>query len=342
MEGRTSFGRSFPLKGLFAFIGVMVLMIAPAFFETGFALHIATLILLWAILCLSLNIIFGYAGQLSIAHGGLFGTGAYVYAVLAAKFGMSFWPAFALGGATAGIVGFLMGIPALKLKGPYFVIVTLGFNIIIVSIIENLENLTEGVNGLVGIPSPESIRLPFFTMDFTSKISQYYLIAAFLVFFLILMYFVKNSRLGRCLVAIKEDEELCRSAGLNTMWIKVQTFVLSSVVAGLGGGLFASYIGILTPNDASFHVSFDALVFLTVGGIGTITGAIIGPAIMIIISELLQAVAEVRLLVNGLALVILIIFMPQGIAGGIGHLGKRFFFAGRHDYMERARGKPCC
>jgi branched-chain amino acid transport system permease protein len=325
----TSISGSLPLKGPFAVLGVMILMIAPAFFATGFALHIATLILLWATQCLSLNIIFGYAGQLSMAQGGLFGTGAYVYAVLAAKFGMNFWPAFALGGAAAGLVGLLIGIPSLKLKGPYFIIVTLGFNIIIVAIIENLDKLTEGVNGLVGIPSPSSIHLPFFTVDFTSKISQYYLIAGFLVLFWIIMHFIRNSRFGRCLVAIKDDEELCRSAGLNTLWIKIQTFVLSSVLAGLGGGLFASYIGILIPHDASFHTGFDALVFLTVGGIGTTVGTIIGPAIMIIISELLQAMAEVRLFVNGLALVILIIFMPQGIAGGIGRLGKRFFSSSR-------------
>jgi branched-chain amino acid transport system permease protein len=264
-----------------------------------------------------------------MAQGGLFGIGAYVYGVLAVKFGMNFWPAFALGGAAAGLVGLLIGIPSLKLKGPYFVIVTLGFNIIIVAIIENLDKLTEGVNGLVGIPPPSSIHLSFFTVEFTSKISQYYLIACFLVVSWILMQIIRNSRFGRCLVAIKEDEELCRSSGLNTMWIKIQTFVLSSVLAGLGGVLFAAYIGILIPHDASFHTGFDALVFLTVGGIGTTIGTIIGPAIMIILSELLQAMAEVRLFANGLALVILIIFMPQGIAGAFSRLGKRFFSSGR-------------
>ena len=109
------------------------------------------------------------------------------------------------------------------------------------------------------------------------------------------------------------------------MWIKVQTFVLSSILAGLGGVLYASYIGILTPHDASFHMGFDALVYLTVGGIGSIVGTILGPAIMILISELLQTVVEIRLFINGLALIILIIFMPRGIAGGVAYLWEKLF-----------------
>jgi branched-chain amino acid transport system permease protein len=109
------------------------------------------------------------------------------------------------------------------------------------------------------------------------------------------------------------------------MWVKVQTFVLSSIMAGLGGVLYASYIGVITPYDASFHMGFDALVYLTIGGIGSIVGTILGPLIVILISELLHAVVEIRLFINGLALVILIIFMPQGITGGIAQLWKKFF-----------------
>jgi len=321
-------------KVLLTIGGVALLIIVPMVFTAGFYLHIATLILLWTMLCLSLNIIFGYGGQLSLVHGGLFGTGAYVYGVLAAKFGINFWLAFALGGLSAGLIGLLIGVPSLRLRGPYFVIVTLGFNIIIVAIIENLETLTEGVNGLIGIPGPGSIHFPFFTLDLNSKILQYYLILFFLVLFWIVMHLIRRSRLGRCLVAIKEDEELCRSVGINTMWIKSQTFVLSSILAGLGGVLYAAYVGLLTPHDASFHVGFDALVFLTVGGIGTIVGTILGPAIMIVISEFLQAVVEVRLFVNGLALIILIIFMPKGIAGGVSYLWKKHFSSHKHTSVK--------
>ncbi len=310
---------------LFGIAGIVFLIIIPAISTTGFFLHMATVILLWTMLCLSLNIIFGYGGQLSLAHGGLFGAGAYVYGVLVTKLSIGFWLAFPMAGAATGIIGLLIGIPSLRLKGPYFVIVTLGFNIILVAIIRNLTSLTGGVNGLVGIPGPGIIPGPFFALDFNSKTSQYYLILFFLLVFWLVMYFIKDSRIGKCLAAIKEDEDLCQSVGINTMWVKVQAFVLSSILAGLGGVLYASYIGVLTPNDASFHTGFDALVYLTVGGIGSVVGTILGPVIMILISEFLQAVVEIRLFINGLALVILIIFMPQGITGGIAYLWKKHF-----------------
>ncbi len=309
---------------LFLSAGILLLVLIPILPLSGFIVHIASLILLWAMICLSLNLIFGYAGQLSLAHGGLFGIGAYSYAILAGKLSLSFWLAFPLGGLAAGLTGFLIGVPSLRLKGAYFVIITLGFNIILVSVIEHLNELTGGVVGLVGIPAPSKIHLFFLNLDFSSKTAQYYLILFFLLVFWTVMVSIRNSLWGRSLVSIKEDEELCRSLGIDTMKRKVWTFVLSSILAGLGGGLYASTMGILTPQDASFHVGFDALVFLTVGGIGTIIGTILGPALMIVISELMQSMVEVRLLVNGLALIVLIIFMPQGVVGGTVALWKRY------------------
>ena len=187
---------SFSPKAGFTIAGIIFLIILPKIFTAGFLLYTTTLILLWALICVSLNIIFGYAGQLSVAHGGLFGIGAYVYGVLATKFGVDFWVAFPIAGFAAGLVGLLIGLPSLKLKGPYFVIVTLGFNVIIEAIIENLESLTEGVNGLVGIPSPGNIPCYFFTIDFSSKTSQYYLILFFLILFWIVMYLVRTSLTG--------------------------------------------------------------------------------------------------------------------------------------------------
>ena len=312
------------LRLLFAIGGVIFLILVPVFFTVPFIIYMGTLVLLWTIICLSLNLIFGYAGQLSLAHGGLFGIGAYTYAILATKLGMNFWLAFPIGGLVAGILGFLIGVPSLRLRGPYFAIVTIGFNIILVAVIDALEGLTGGVYGLRGIPIPSTIYGPFFTVNFESKISQYYLVLFFLLLFWLVMYLVRNSQAGRCLIAVKKDEELCKSVGINTMGIKIQCFVLSSILAGLGGVLYASYIGVITAYDASFHIGFSALVYLTVGGVGTIAGTIVGPLIMITISELLQAMVEVRQLVNGLVLVVLIIYMPRGVVGEIVYLWKRY------------------
>jgi branched-chain amino acid transport system permease protein len=305
-------------------VGIVCLSIFPLVFTSGYVIHIANMILIWSMICLSLNIIFGYAGQLSLAHGALFGTGGYIYAILATKFGMSFWLILPISGLAAAVIGLLIGIPSLRLKGPYFVIVTLGFNVILVAIIENLGDLTGGVIGMMGIPFLQSIRGPFFEIDMSSKVSCYYLMLFFLILFWIASYVIKTSLMGRSLIAIKEDEDFCRSLGINTMSMKLQSFVLSSFLAGLAGVLYAGYMGIITPHDASFHVGFDALVYLSVGGIGTIIGTIIGPGIMIILSEAMQGLMEMRQIFNGLALVLLIIFMPKGIAGAFQILWKRF------------------
>ena len=314
----------FPKRLLALAGGIVFLIIFPLIVTYGYIIHIGNIILLWTMLCLSLNIIFGYAGQLSLTHGGLFGMGGYTYAILATNFGMSFWLVLPISGLAAAVIGLLIGIPSLRLRGPYFVIVTLGFNVILVAVIENLGNLTGGVIGIMGIPFLQSIRGPFFEIDMSSKVSCYYLILFFLILFGIISYLIKSSLMGRSLTAIKADEDLCRSLGINSMSIKLQSFVLSSFLAGLGGALYAGYMGIITPHDASFHVGFDALVYLTVGGIGTITGTIIGPGIMIILSEVMQGLMEMRQVFNGFALVLLIIFMPKGIAGAFQILWKRF------------------
>ena len=303
--------------------GILILVLIPLGLPKGFFLHMMTVILIWSLLCLSLNIIFGYTGQLSLAHGGLFGIGGYIYAILSTKLAMNFWMACPIAGIIAGIAGLLIGIPSLKLRGPYFVIVTLGFNIIIVAIIRNL-GITGGVDGLMRIPGFSIISIPFLTINFETGISKYYLILLFFILALGIAYRTRNSFFGRCLLAIKEEEDLCESVGINTMSMKLQSFVLSSILAGLSGVLYVSYIGMITPEDASFHIGFDALVYLTVGGIGTLLGTIIGPVVMITLAETFQVLAEGRLLLNGLALIVLIIFLPQGIIGGLLPVWKRY------------------
>jgi branched-chain amino acid transport system permease protein len=297
--------------------GILVLILLPKILYIGFFLHIATVILIWAILCLSLNIIFGYTGQLSLAHGGLFGIGGYVYGILSTKLSLNFWLACPIAALAAGIAGVLIGVPSLRLRGPFFVIVTLGFNIIIVAIIKNLTKLTGGVNGLMGIPGPSSLFTPLINIDFETRFMKYYLILFFFLIVIVIAYRTKKCLVGKCFAAIKEDEDLCKSVGINTMSLKMQSFILSSILAGLAGVLYASYIGMMIPEDASFHIGFDALVYLTVGGIGTLLGSIVGPTLMIILSEIFQVVAEARTLFNGLALVLLIIFMPKGIIGNV-------------------------
>ena len=299
------------LKGIIILVGGICIIVLPFFLDNDFYIHILISVMIWSILCLSLNIIFGYAGQLSLAHGALFGVGAYTHAILTMKAYWNFWLALPSAALFAGLIGFLIGIPSLKARGPYFVIITLGFNIIITEIIENLEELTGGVVGLYGIPRPSS----FFAISFETKIAQYFLILTFLVLSLLFVHRIMNSILGKSFVAIRENEELAGSVGINPMNRKILAFTLSSILAGVAGGLFASYVGVLVPHDSGLHVGFDALVYLSLGGVGTLPGAIIGPLIISNIPEILREYGNVTSFVNGGILLLIIIFMPQGIFG---------------------------
>ena len=225
----------------------------------------------------------------------------------------SFWISLPLGAAITGIVGFIIGIPALKTRGPYFVIVTLGFNVIITEIIENWEKMTGGILGISEIAKPS----PIMSISFDTKTAQYFLILSIFILSLFMVYRLRNSTLGKNFVAIKENEALAECLGIPTMQKKILAFTLSSTLAGLAGGLFASYIGIVVPHDSSFHLGFNALVYLSLGGVGTLPGTIIGPLIIGNIPEILREYGDVTALVNGTILLLIIIFMPRGIFGKI-------------------------
>lgn len=306
---------------IFASLIAVLLIFLPMIFGSQYEIHMGILILIWSIMCLSLNLIFGYAGQVSLAHGGLFGTGAYLYGILAVNYGVSFWVGLPIACLFTGLMGALIGIPSLRLTGPFFVIVTLGFNVILTSIVTNLK-ITGGVVGLMGIPTIKTIDLSLFNINFGSKVTFYYFALICLGLVIALTYRIKNSLFGKSLVALSKDEDLCRSVGINTMEKKVKVFIISSVLAGFAGVIYASYIGIITPREADYHASFNALVYLVVGGVGTIAGAITGPSIMLILEEYLSEYGEVKTLIHGFALMVFVIFMSKGLTGVISRFTK--------------------
>lgn len=294
----------------------LVLISLPMIFGSQYAIHLGILILIWSIVCLSLNLIFGYAGQISLAQGGLFGAAAYLYGILAVHYGVSFWVGLPIACLFTGLIGAMIGILSLRLTGPYFVIVTLGFNVILTSIVMNMK-ITGGVVGLMGIPPINDINLSLFNINFGSKVTYYYFTLICLVLVIALTYRIKNSLFGKSLIALSKDEDLCRSVGINTMEKKVKAFIISSVLAGFAGVIYAAYIGIMTPREADYHASIDVLVYLVVGGVGTIAGAIAGPGIMILLQESLSEYGEVKTLIHGAVLIVFVIFMSKGITGTI-------------------------
>ncbi len=295
----------------------LVLAILAPLFTGEYLTSILLLIAIWAIVAISLNLLYGYTGQVSLGHSAFLGIGAYAMGILAVKLHIGFWPGFFAAIAISGFFGFLIGIPALKLRGPFFILVTLGFAAIVGVIVQGWSDFTGGANGLAGVPRPNPIPLPNGgAIHFDSLLSMYYFVLFFLVLIALVCHRLVNSLLGRTFVAISHDERLAEALGINTMQKKLTSFIISAVFSGVAGALYASYNSVISPDIAYFERGMDALALLIVGGAGTMAGPIVGAFVMTAIPEGLQIVPTLRTLIDGVILLFFIIFLPTGIMGG--------------------------
>ncbi|MFZ3591455.1 branched-chain amino acid ABC transporter permease [Bacillus sp. DJP31] len=287
-------------------------LVFPLLSDNQYMLHIFSSVFIFAIGVYGLNMIGGYTGQLSLAHAGFFGIGAYAVGVLTVKVGLNFWLALILGIIITSCIGFLIGLIALRTKEHFFAIYTLCVGYIIYLVIYKWEAVTEGVRGLIGIPAPA----PIGPVTFDSPKTLYYLMLFFLVLVVFLFRRIVQSLVGRTYIAIRNSEELAQTIGINTMKQKLVSFVLSTFFAGLSGGLYASFIRFIGPDISYINITFDMLMYLLVGGIGTISGPLVGTFLIIWVSQYLQFLQDYRMLIFGPLLVIIIIFYPYGIVGG--------------------------
>lgn len=266
----------------------------------GYYLRIMIFIGINIILALGLNLITGVTGQLSMGHAGFMSLGAYTSAILSVHFGTPFFLAIIAGALLAALFGFLIGIPTLRLDGDYLAMVTIGFSEIIRVFFLNFEPGGKAV-GFSGIPQETT---------FTT-------VWIIVVVVIILNSKLFNSRVGRSLFAIRENEIAAESCGINTTRMKVLAFTVGSLLGGLGGGLYAHYMYYINPQDFGFMKSIEILNMVVLGGMGSIPGTIIGVIILTLAPEVLRVVAEYRLLVYGALLVILMIFRPNGLLGDV-------------------------
>jgi branched-chain amino acid transport system permease protein len=308
-------------------IGIaLAVVFAVAFPLMGFKsyyLHIGVLSLFHILLALGLNLIAGYAGQLSLAQAAFFGIGAYVSALLMINSHWSFWLAAPAGALVSGLVAVAIGLPTLRLKGPYFVISTMGFGEIVRLIFLNWESLTRGPNGLNGIPAPDPISLGFMTLSFESRTESYYLVLCVLFAVLILYYNFVHSRIGRALRAIRNDYIAAQVMGIHIAFYRILAFGTCAMIAGLTGALYASYIRFISPDTFTSGESINILIMMVIGGMGTIIGPIIGAVFLTYLLETMRVFAEYRLVIYGLLMFIVILYMPQGIAGMMSDLWRR-------------------
>jgi branched-chain amino acid transport system permease protein len=274
-------------------------------------LQILTQAYVFAISACGLNVIVGLAGQLSLAHAGFFGIGAYAVALLATKAGLAFWLALPAGIALCIAAGYVIGSVCLRSKGHYFAIFTLAVGIIIHLVIQKWESLTHGHVGVIGIPGPG----PLGPITFDSGIARSYLALFFLAVTVIAVSRLVRSPIGRTLMAVRESEPLAAAVGIDVMAAKRMAFTISAAMAGLAGGLFAGFIGFLGPESANVEMTFNTLLYVMVGGIGSLAGPVAGTFIVYGLSQVLAVLQQYQMVIFGLALVLLILFMPSGLTG---------------------------
>lgn len=294
-----------------ALLLLAIAIVFPLISDNPYHIYLMSLAFIWAIATAGMNLITGYTGQLNLAHAGFMAIGAYTVGILTVDYGLNFWAAFAVSGLLAGAVGFFVGIVSLRLTEHYFAIFTLCVGFIIWQLLEKWESLTHGVHGVIDIPAPASIG----SINFAEPVAQYYLVLVVLVVALWLMHRLVTSLLGRTFLAIRNSEELAEALGIRLMRNKVLAFVLSTVMAGYAGGLYAGSVRFLDPNLSSVTQTFEMITYLLVGGIGTLFGPLVGALSVIWISQYLQFLQDYRMIVFGPLLVVLVIFFPRGIVG---------------------------
>ena len=304
-------------------LAVAAALLFPQLGVKNYYLHIAVLSLLHILLALGLNLIAGYAGQLSLAHAAFFGIGAYTTALLTLNQHWSFWLAAPIGAVVAGLVAVAIGLPTLRLKGPYFVISSMGFGEIVRLIFLNWQSVTRGPNGLPGIPAPDPINLGFVKLTFESRMESYYLILFVLFGVLILYYNLVNSRIGRALRAIRNDYIAAQVMGIHIAFYRILAFAGGAALAGLTGALYSGYIRFISPDTFTSGESINILIMMVIGGMGTIVGPIIGAVAITYLLETMRVFAEYRLVIYGLLMFVVILYMPQGVAGMLESLWHR-------------------
>jgi branched-chain amino acid transport system permease protein len=282
-----------------------ILILAYPFIVGGsnYYIILMNMVGIYAISAMALNVLTGYGGQISVGHSGFLSIGAYTAAILSTKLGMSFWLALPLSGVITGGIGFLIGIPAVRLKGHFLAVATLGFAVSIPLIAMKWDRLTGGFAGL-------SVKKP---MLFHTNVSFYYLLVIVTVFLTWVLYNLIHSSLGRAFIAIRESEIAATVMGINVSFYKACMFSISAFFTGLAGGLYVFMVGFISPNDFTLTTSFLLLAMIVVGGLASLPGSILGASLLTLLPYLTDKWIGVTNTVIGVAMGLVILFMPDGL-----------------------------
>lgn len=308
--------------GPWFWLAVAALAVAGFFVNSSYVLHIMILCFLWAMVAASWDLVVGYAGIMNYGQLVFFAFGAYTSGFLAAKLGVTPLVSMAIGAAATGLIGVLMGLPCLRLRGEYVALFTFAVHLAMPPVIQQGRDLGLGGNtGLLGIPP---VNLFGYVIGPLDKLGWYYLALAVAAVSVYLIYFVLlRSRLGHAFVALRDSEGFARALGIDDFKYKLLAFTISAAFAGLAGALYAHYTTVVTPKILGNEFFLMAMVMLAVGGMGRFPGVLIGAFIVIIGNELLRSFDNYRLIVLGVVVVATVLLLPNGLVSLAGRLGWR-------------------
>ncbi len=265
-------------------------------------------------LAIGLDFVLGYAGQLNLGQSAFYGIGAYVSTLLVMRLGVPFWIAFAGAVAFAGLAGVVLSLFAMRLRGHYLAIASLGFAVITYQVLLNWIGLTQGPLGIYAIPPPPALALPSLpAVDFHDLAHLFHLVASFALLTYLVLDQLVRSPIGETLAAVREDEVSAAALGINCAAWRVFAFGIGSAVAGAAGGFYAGFVGTLVPDAFFITESFTILAMVVVGGMGTLIGPVVGAILLTLLPELLRGIGDLRLVVYGAALTLVVLFMPGGL-----------------------------
>jgi branched-chain amino acid transport system permease protein len=315
-------------RGVAPVLLIFTLLVPVIFYNQRYILDLGILVLTYVMLGWGLNVVVGLAGLLDLGYVAFYAVGAYSYALLATNFGLSFWVCLPLAGILAALWGVMLGFPVLRLRGDYLAIVTLAFGEIIRLVIINWQSLTGGPNGVSGIPRPSLFGIPLTPADdglaarlgieFSPThriVFLFYLILALALLTNWVTIRLRRLPIGRAWEALREDEVACRALGINTTTTKLTAFATGALFGGLAGAFFATRQGFISPESFTFQESALVLAIVVLGGMGSQLGVALAALAMIGGFELFRGFDQYRMLVFGIAMVLLMIWRPRGLIG---------------------------
>lgn len=297
---------------------LILLVMVPRLITVPYFLHLMILALIWVVISQGQNLIQGFTGYVSIASAGFMGVGAYASTLLCLRLGVSVWVAMLCAPLITALIAVFVGYPSLRVKGHYFAIVTLAYNLVIFIVLNNFSSLTGGEGGLTHVPRPEGFSLVGMNFSFDSREGYYYLVLFAAIFATMICAMILRSRVGQVLLSIRQNETLAQAVGIETWHYKLFAFVLSAAFAGLAGALYAHFIGFLNPEPFGVDQSLNAILAVILGGSGTLSGPVVGAFLVVALPEYLRVADSLRLVVYGGLLILTTIYMPRGVVPMLG------------------------